>query len=252
MSFDKQNFARTIQEQHAGISPQMWPIMCPDNGHLVLQHPYEININPCDCLWIPATYDASYGPNPAQYDTYMGTFFPSPQTIGQNVVDIFGPTPQVGVMVGAPNFSLRFNTPNNPWILFGLSTGSTFARWGSGGVGISPVGASTFMRSITGPISRLWIKYNAFAYVPNPNVLPLGANQILLMSMLGYSQSSFNRLYPYADPGGANSSAPPSYFYETSCGGYRTSDLNSSDLRVLGQSPYPVAPTPAGAGSTKG
>ena len=172
MSFDKQNFARTIQEQQAGISPQMWPIkLDPGTGanRVSLNSPFEVDINPCDCIWLPVTFDKSYGVHPIQTDPLSGGWFPSPSVAGANVWEMWDSTqPSMQFNFAPPIFGLRFNTPNNPWMLWGLgesciNSGSPLFGWGNTtpGSGVTPRalarwGASSMMRSITGPISRLW------------------------------------------------------------------------------------------------
>jgi hypothetical protein len=248
MSFDKQNFARSIKEQQSGISPQMWPIICPDNGHLVQNHPYEIAINPCDSIWLPATYDKSYGVNPVQLDSRTSQYFPGAQLAGCNVWDVkqvtknpnFSPVP-INVIVQAPCFGLRFNSPNNPWLLWGLQSimvGSTFGPSAQGG--LMDWGRSAMMRAISGPISRLWIQWYSFVQYPGFST-PVGANQIVLMSMLGYSQMTLEQDQSTADPAGILTAIPQEKQTAIICGGYRMPDLNTADLNSLG-SKTPLSP----------
>jgi hypothetical protein len=248
VSFDKQNFARTVQEQQGGISPQMWPILCPDNGHLVVDQPYEISINPCDSIWLPATFDKSYGTNPLQNISFTNRYFPNPAHAGANAYDVnessVNPTPPSApylspAIVAAPLFALRFNSPNNPWLLWGLGNGfnpASLGYWGTvtaGQTPMTPLGHSTLMRSISGPISRLWITYRALgACWGGPT--PVGMNQIVLLSSLGYSQSSLDHSQPVLDPFGIFLAPPPIYDFPLSSGGYRSPDLNSADLLALG------------------
>jgi hypothetical protein len=235
MSLDKQNFARTIQEQQGGIAPQMWPIMCPDNGSLVLNQPYEISINPCDCIWLPATYDKSYGPNPAQSAAGISNYLVNPATMGQNICDLLSTINTPPWITLAPIFGLRFNSPNNPWLLWSL--GGTSLNTFSWGVTdtpqtVGPSGTSTMMRSICGPISRLWIQYYSFCF---PQVS--GANQIVLMSMLGFNQSSMENRSPTVDLGEVLTAPPVQYRNIITCGGYITTQLNTADLQALGVKP---------------
>lgn len=253
MSFDKQNFARTIQEQQAGISPQMWPIKI-DPGTLSLNSPFEIEINPCDHIWLPITYDKSYGVLPLQ-NFVTPPWGAGPAIVGWNTIDVIdtdgpasgGMAPLYGT--NAPVFALRFNTPNNPWLLWGLSTLQTAWRYGpTAGDSWAPAGASTMMRSITGPISRLWCQYYRWAKYHGEDT----TSQVMLLSMLGFNHQSSEHVQAQID-GGTNGPRPdPESVTMIGGGGYRTPDLNSADLRVLGQNPVAVAPTPAGAGSTKG
>lgn len=260
MSFDKQNFARTVQEQQAGISPQMWPIKIDpgDGPALSLNSVFEVDINPCDCVWLPYTFDKSYGYNPIQGSPYASQY-PDPTVIGANIYDSWD-TSQQTYLTSAPVFGLRFNSPNNPWLVWGLgvpqprsglSLGGALAPWG-----VSPghgrLGASSLMRSITGPISRLWCQFYQWAYTGASGFVPYQYQQVMLLSMLGFSQQSDDFQQPVNDATQKLTGPPIEYRSLLSCGGYRTSDLNSADLRVLGQNPMPVAPTTSGKGSATG
>jgi len=243
VSFDKVNFARTVTEQQSGISPQMWPIVCPDNGNLALNHPYEIAINPCDCIWLPCTYDKSYGVNPWQNDPNIGKYFTNPIFAGQNIFDVMQVVSQpVGFpfpyIIQAPHFALRFNSPNNPWLLWGLGEMRQAAAWGASGV--VPWGRQTQMRSISGPISRMWIQYYEFAQWPL-NSAPKGGNQIVLLSMRGYAQESIERIQLVNDTTGILTSPQAEHREILSCGGYRSPDLNTADLSALGVKPTTTA-----------
>ena len=259
MSFDKQNFARTIQEQQAGISPQMWPIKLVP-GALSLNSPFEVEINPCDCIWLPITYDKSYGTNPLQTPGGIMPYAPDSNVFGWNVVDAFDPASPDGsgiapnLHTAAPIFGLRFNSPNNPWLLWSLSTGMVSWRWGfepSPALQTwQPAGSSTFMRSISGPISRMWCQF--YSWTMNGGIVAPQGTQVILMSMLGFSQQSVERRQTQFSTNSGGSRPDPESVNIIGCGGYKTSDLNSADLRVLGQNPMPAAPTTSGKGSTTG
>jgi hypothetical protein len=269
VSFDKQNFARTVSEQQAGISPQMWPIKIDIGGFpgpttIGLNSPFEIDINPCDCIWLPITYDKSYGVNPIQSDTTWGprAGLPDPSVAGGNLIQTWESQANY-YQVTPPVFGLRFNSPNNPWLLWGLGTlrpgpAPLFGiETGNLGAGQFRFGGSSLMRSITGPISRMWCQYYAWGqvrYSPAPDDYASLYQQIILLSMLGFSQESrdFTQPVSNSDAVAIPSGPPPEMWSSTSCGGYRTPDLNSADLRALGVNPMAVAPTTAGAGSTSG
>lgn len=250
MSFDKQNFARTVQQQQAGISPQMWPIICPDNGYLSPNTPYEISINPCDSIWLPATFDKSYGTNPIQSDPTYGQYYPNPTLMGCNMYEVARTTPNPGatytaMLIDAPVFSLRFNSPNNPWMLWGLGNGFASPQpWGEAAANMTYSIRSTMMRSITGPISRLWIQYYLLGG-PDAGGNRVGFNQIVLLSMLGFSQASEELNATLVDPGGVLTSPPTQFREQISCGAYRTTDLNSADLAIIGEAGA-AAPTVTG------
>ena len=251
MSFDKQNFARTVQEQQAGISPQMWPIKL-NPGAISLNSPFEVDINPCDCIWLPYTYDKSYG-QPTRY-RLPGGIMPitcDPTICGQNFADILDAGQGVWVMQ-APIIGLRFNSPNNPWMLWSLGGPFTVGTWGlapSSGK-YRPVGYASMMQSLTGPISRIWCQYYRWGIFYGNSVAAW--QQIVLMSMAGFSHQSTATIDPIFDGNGGLTALPPTIYQSISSGGYRTTDLNSADLRVLGQNPMPAAPTTSGKGSTTG
>ena len=271
MSFDKQNFARSVAEQQAGIAPQMWPIKIDPGtgtGRVSLNSPFEIEINPCDSIWLPFTYDKSYGVHPIQNDPAVGYFWSNPAVCGANMYEIYDTHPNgpnFPFQFTPPTFGLRFNSPNNPWLLWGLACASMGAygtppgssplqAWGSTAPsvprGYARQGAASMMRSITGPISRLWCQFYLWAEV---NGAPYAASQqVMLMSMLGFNQETREFVQPVGDFQGVLPGPPAETQTALNCGAYRTTDLNSADLRVLGQSPYPAAPPTSGKGSTGG
>lgn len=242
MSLDKTNFALQVKEQQGGIAPQFWPILCPDNGNLVLNQPYEICINPCDAIWLPITYDKSYGPNAWQTSkTQPSQWMMDPSIAGQNICDVidysgneaFAAIPAV---IQAPVFGLRFNSPNNPWTLWSLAqTVNNWQPWGAG-AGMGPFGSTTFMRSITGPISRLWIQYYFFAAHPGLAEPPseIGGNQIVLISSLGYSTTNIESQYNVMDAHKLLTTPPPALQRTIAAGGYITPQMNTADLHAIG------------------
>jgi hypothetical protein len=354
MSVDTQNFHRVVKEQQGGINPQMWPIrISPAELGIGLNSPVEININPCDLLWMPSTYDKSYGVNPFQ--SSIGAVYSQcidPILAGQNVGDVFDYNDATSVPWGqeAALFALRFNSPNNPWILWGLSTLLYKKRFGgpqipstapvaqaglamlvngtvtvlnsqtpsrnTGGfqltcsqvvgeqgllsigavtAGVSfqinsdnplddsviswtfiappattaaakaqakkrssksepseadsgpfgtlttPFGQSGCMRSITGPITRLWVQYYRWAtvngnvpYPPPPPSIP--ASQVVLMSMLGYGHETVETVQPHQDNNYALGGVIPSPKQFSIAGNtYLTPQLNTADLNDLGR-----------------
>lgn len=243
MSFDKTNFALSVQQQQGGIAPQMWPIKCPDNGSLALNQPYEININPCDAIWLPITYDKSYGPNAWQTSkTTPSQWMIDPTIAGQNICDVIDYSGNANLtvipaVIQAPIFGLRFNSPNNPWTLWSLAqtANNGWQNWGAGS-GSAPFGSTTFMRSITGPISRLWIQYYFFAAHPGLGspATETGGNQIILMSSLGYSTTSVESQCNVLDSHKILTSPPPNLQRTIVAGGYKMPDMNTADLHTIG------------------
>jgi hypothetical protein len=262
VSFDKQNFARTVSEQQAGISPQMWPIkLDPTNGvppgpaTVGLNSPYEVEINPCDCIWLPITYDKSYGVNGIQSDPAWSYGFVDPAIAGSNIFEMWDAQSN-WLTFEPPIFGLRFNSPNNPWLLWGLGTLQASSQMYGNAVQNFRSGGASLMRSITGPISRLWCQYYKWGgvrYGHAPDNFVATYQQVILLSMLGFRQETREFMQPATNIVAAPDMViPPETWTSLSCGGYRTTDLNSADLRVLGANPVPVAPTTAGAGSTNG
>jgi|GEM_PF-5946896 len=234
MAIDKIDFAHQVQQNQAGLPPGFFPIILnpstggPGGGAMALGQEYEVAINPCDHIWLPTFYDPSIGLNPAQnFNPVAGlytlapfqgpeAFTGAPQTIpvaGMNIFDVNdcssqstgGGNPTSPNVQQAAIFSLRFNSPNAPWLLWSLSNmlntdGSAvlFSLLGSTPTG-ALVGQGDAMRSITGPVSRLWVKYLRWAiisvYDGNAQgwdfpVSSIPASQIVLMSSLGFSQQT--------------------------------------------------------------
>jgi hypothetical protein len=332
VSIDRRDLARVIKEQQGGISPQMWPIrISPAELGISLNSAMEIQINPCDLLWMPSTYDKSYGPNPYQTpSSFVSHNCVDPTVAGQNICDLWEYATQGGYASWyqqAPVFALRFNTPNNPWVLFGLSTLMTSEVFGSPAAppavtffsgtavltngfatvtnpktpainnanwtlqnvqvqgqqgdlslaqvfpgtsfGISssdpldnsviswsfrlnataqsfgnlatPFGQTSCMRSITGPITRLWIQFYRWAvtaagtgppFPPNGPNIP--ASQVVLMSMLGYGHLTSESSQQYTDSSSMLGGVMPSVSQTMLAGNtYLTPQLNAADRGEL-------------------
>lgn len=239
MSVDQADFASVTQQAQAGSLQSFWPIVIPSVGKQ-LRTEYEININPCDALWMPSVFDLSYSRNPGQLPSEVKTAdwncspFPGSAApisgnqlvpdVGYNISDVYNAvSPNVGQLVqAAPIFSLRFNTPNNPYILFGLSTCLGRPHLG---VVENPPSTGGCMRSVTGPISRLWIKFYEWGFSSdgfsnNSN----GENTIVLLSSLGFAQVTMETTTNGVATGVQNLSS----------GGYNTPQLNSANKKYLG------------------
>jgi hypothetical protein len=257
LSIDTADFAHVTTTAQAGNQhPSFWPIVIHPTGWQLLSE-HEININPCDAIWMPTLYDVALGANPAQpyFTTGVASptsayFLPNPgvtalppganfsTVVGSNMTDVY----QNGYRVqAAPLFSLRINSPNNPWLLFGLATelatpytGQLEQWW--------PAGQGGCMRSISGPISRLWIKFYRFAYRQTLPTTP-GQSQggggvtgdeystIVLMSSLGYAQQTIERVQTRDDQGPTPLVA--AWQQTIVSGGYQTPQLNTADRRSL-------------------
>jgi len=229
MSVDKLDVASQAQQAQYGTSQSFWPIIIdamaggPNGTQMQIGEAYELNINPCDHVWLPTYYDPSLGVNPAQFDPRTQTYPPNPLNPNQDAIIFGGPpqyqtfgimnySPQIGINIFdvydayqqtfvqlAPMFSLRFNSPNSPWLLWGLGTNLSFDGAGTlGGIqnGFSQlIGRGDSMRSITGSISRIWVKLLSYAEVWNnysqteKSTSPF-ATRIVLMSTLGFNHQT--------------------------------------------------------------
>lgn len=249
---DRRDFASVTTAAQAGALQSFWPIIIQTKD-LAIHTEIEININPCDAIWMPTVFDLSISQNPAQPPPTnlppsipFGPFYvPDPvvdvsgesiAVVGANLCDVY----QNGVLVqAAPVFSIRINSPNNPWLLFGLSTqiGSVFA---SGNAPHLVAGQGGCMRSITGPISRLWVKFYKFAtweslpFGPiQRGVQNVGLSSIVLMSSLGFMQQTVERGSTWDDDGSGGQTAS-TWTQTIASGGYQTPQINSADKVLLG------------------
>jgi hypothetical protein len=252
MSLDRADFAAVTTGAQAGtLTPSFWPIIIATIG-IALQAEIEININPCDAIWMPSLYDVSIMRNPAQPPPNLPSgwqppyYVPDPIQINGLDYPVVGCNPgdvyQNGQLIqSAPVFSIRINSPNNPWLLFGMSTqlGTAYAAANAPNL---VAGAGGCMRSITGPISRLWVKFSKFgtwnsATLPKDvraGIVNEGNSAIVLMSSLGFAQQTFevNRSWDLTEAGVYNTLA---YSQSISSGGYSTPQLNTADRKVLGE-----------------
>lgn len=242
---DRSDFASVTQLAQGGGQPSFWPIIINTTG-LALQTELEININPCDAIWIPTVYDLSIQQSPGQPPPNLPPgWVPPPYqpdtilingvemaVVGANLADVY----QDGVLIqSAPVFSIRINSPNNPWLLFGLSTqiGTT---WSSANPPNLVAGQGGCMRSLTGPIARLWVKFYRFGTWQSPTLPPRvragteasGMSAIVLMSSLGYQQMTIEQVRTW-DQSATNVFTPSGWSQAISSGGYVTPQLNSAD-----------------------
>ena len=102
-----------------------------------------------------------------------------------------------------------------------------------------PAGSSGIMRSISGPISRMWCQF----YADNErwNSRTSRTQVISYVDVLGFSQQSVERRQMQFSTNSGGSRPDPESVNTIGCG-CKTSDLNSADSRVLGQNPT-AAPT---------
>lgn len=240
MGLDQQDMNRSTQNIQQGGMAQFFPIIIDPTNFKVGQE-VEIPVNPCDHVWLPVFFDMSLGINPFQIEPAANNYAVGPFNgnaavvpfMGMNVIDINDPTgtSSTGMQTQAPIFALRFNTLSNPWLIWSLSKMLTPNR------GVVPVGASSLstmgmgdaMRSITGPIARLWYKLlmpTLLEDVPQT----LNYSRVVLLSTLGYSQQTtgFANDYQEMDPSGlVNPLAVTATGYSVSGGGYVTPQLNT-------------------------
>jgi hypothetical protein len=241
MSIDHADFAAVTQQAQQGSLQSFWPIAIATLATMQLRTEYEINIQPCDSIWMPVCYDLSIARNIAQAPTKTSgqwEFSPTPgpsapvdssgvplPDIGYNVTDVYNPTSKTWSQL-APVFSIRVNTTGNPWLPFGLSTLMGQPMAGSG-ISNTPAQGGA-MRSITGPISRLWVKFYEWGQcggsLPVPGNFPGQQNLVVLMSSLGFAQTTYETV----------SNGVASGLQVVSSGGYFTPQLNSANKKYLG------------------
>ena len=248
---DATDFSAVVQAQQQGGANTWTPILLPAPAIISGQQPVEteINIQPCDCIWLPATYDPSYGINVAQQQGKIGP--PMDEQTGQypwavNVQDKYSLGKfEAGVPFitsQAPIWGLRFNSPNNPWLLWTLARCMDVTQWGDDGsgdpVGQQLVGIGGGMRCLTGPISRLWARLYRAASVSGVN--DTRVNNTYLISSLGYNQVTPETSQAYDDTPnsiiGVNSvltQPAPLSTAGTHGGGYVTPQINSANRKYL-------------------
>jgi hypothetical protein len=252
MSIDQVDFAHVTTQAQAGGLQSFWPILITTAG-IALQTEFEVNINPCDAIWMPTIFDLSISKNPAQPPPNLppGVLFPPPVYVPDSIIDLGGneipvvganlcDVYQNGVLVqSAPVFSIRVNSPNNPWLLFGLSTqiGTAYA---SSNLPNLVAGQGGCMRSLTGPISRLWVKFYKFGtwetmtpQAVKQGVENVGLSAIVLMSSLGFQQQTIEQGRSW-DATGVDSQSTLAWAQTISSGGYTTPQLNTADRKALG------------------
>lgn len=230
MALDRSDFNHQVQQQQFGLQPGFWPIIlnfatgAPGGTQMQVGQEYEININPCDNIWLPTIYDPSIGLNPAQQTpqltvsgiTMAATGLYGAMNAFNNNIAFAG----ISLVAGGPGalwginaydlwdssntnaaciqtatiFSLRFNSASAPWFIWTLSDflgGAASFLPVSGSATRHPwsvVGQGDAMRSISGPVSRLWVKLLAPATVDQTASFPL--SQVVLLSSLGYRQQT--------------------------------------------------------------
>lgn len=236
-TFDANKVTQRLQH---GLQPSFFPIVL-DMTAAATGVEYLANITPCDSIWIPTFFDASLGLNPIQTQLGQPLFPPSVNQlvsgpnynrisggtggspVGMNIFDAFSVGPAI-YHQAATIFSLRFNSVSSPWLLWGLSNllSTDF------GPQTYAIGQGDCMRSISGPIARMWYKKIAPAIINgNPNS---AADRVVLMSSQGYSQQTAGVVCGPLDGSGATPPAMPSQSaYGTVSGGYEITTLNSYD-----------------------
>lgn len=247
MSIDRNDLATQSQEQQYGQVQSHWPIII-NSSQLNLGVPTPVNMLPCDHIWLPVCYDPSIGLNPTQY--VNSTSNPSATTpwvgprdlaknnaiVGINITDVFDMAAKAYI-TRAPIFSLQFNSPNAPWLLWGLGNMLSIDTDGSGGNG-SLIGQGDCMRSITMPITRMWVKILDYGIIDG-NSAPFDAGWIVLMSSLGVNHQTVGSNQPsYADSALATVPNWPQQaasigMFSVSGGGYVTPQINTLERLEL-------------------
>lgn len=293
MSVDRNDFSKEVMNQKRGASPSFWPIVVsPDGGgfgggQMDLNVEYEINVNPCDHIWLPTFFDPSIAINPCQSGGASsralgnaGTLpfqgpnalalsdgaggarilpgYPKP-VLGMNVFDVWDQAEETqdteiyggGYAQQAAIFLLKFNSQNAPWLLWTLGdllsqSATSFQLNGYAGINstsanYAATGQGDSMRSISGPISRMWVKYLQWAnycYGGASVAMPVfspAASQIVLFSTLGFSELTAGAKYP----GGTGGEIAFPNTFSLNGGGYVTPQLNTIEQALLEQSGVP-------------
>lgn len=254
MSLDQQDVAATSLQAQSGMGNQFWPIIFdPGNygapGGLALNTPVEVSISPCDSIILPGTYDLNYGQNDAQLDddgTGNPAILPFTNWCGVNIPDIlsfngFGAQTKWST---AAILGLRFNTPNNPWQMWTVGTvmGITGTTWIGGTDGCNtPSGIAGGIRSIAGPISKLWVqiyRYASYNGAFGGTGGPRSYTRTVFLSSLGFTTqiselngSAVDRSPAVDVPSGV---VPPlGGLTSITSGGYVTPQLNSLDRAII-------------------
>jgi hypothetical protein len=250
MSVDKSDVSLEAQTNLQNIAPQMWAISI-GNPAWQLNVPYEIGITPCDHIWMPACYDPSIATMPTDFVAALKDATPSGgqqtavlQAVNYNTFPVYDPSSTYTsggnpTLIAPPLFSLRFNSINAPWLCWGTPLppiGFTAPGSVSGQPSALPVGASDGMRSISGIITRLWVKYNSWAQYATANVHSYNAagSGVVLLSSMGFRQQTPGTISfaaNYAD------GTPSTGFSQLSTsiegGGYTTPQLNTTERAIL-------------------
>lgn len=259
MSVDQQDLSASYAAAQSGQAAQLFPIVIPnpdpDSGGPGTLTEFEVNINPCDNIWLPINFDYTLGYNQAQTDGYItgtgGDLTPYPPDQFENfpypfmacnvfdIIDTSGEAATDGIIISAPIWAFRFNTPNNPWLLWSLKTYSSLPA--SDGWGL-PVGRSDFMRAINGPISRLWARlvYPCFTaqsvggHLSREVYYP--GCRVVLFSSVGLSQQTCGVEGTVDVDTKALLPSPPPYggYTNLNSGGYVTPQLNTLQRQALG------------------
>lgn len=240
MSLDTNDFNKQIRRSQHGLQPSFFPIVL-DMTAVANGTEFEVNINPCDHIWIPTFYDVTLGQNPVVVfgaPLNAGTAIIGPNFNRAPPAPVFGAGSPVGMNIfdvwnglegfyqqAATIFALRFNSARSPWLLWGLSnllstdyTNGQFA-----------FGQGDCMRSISGPIARMWCKKIAPAFIGG--VANQLADRVILMSSLGFSQQTAGAVASAVDANTAGQ--PPISPMSISGGGYQITVLNSLESMEL-------------------
>lgn len=218
---------QTTRVQH-GLQQSFFPIII-DATLIAPGTEIEVNINPCDHIWMPTFYDPSLGLNPGQSTQvqnmqFLGPDPQSPYTPGLNVFDVIDTFDFIALQT-ATIFSLRFNSPSAPWLLWGLNTMLSFA---SSGI---VCGQGDTMRSISGPISRMWFK-KLIPASASVSGLTNALDRIVLMSSLGFSQQTVGTQANIVN-GNPGTEQGQLWGYSVNGGGYQTPQLNTYEQLKL-------------------
>lgn len=271
MAQDRADFQETAASQlRGGGQPQIAAIIInpltggPGGSPMQLGQSYPVNFNPCDGLWLPGIYDASLGLNPQQQqpdgslpDPYLfgGSYSGNGGQAGLwgiNAWDLWDQSQAAqgnsGLVQAAAVFALQFNSTSAPWLVWSLSD---FLKPDvvmpviapaptSGGL----VGFGDAMRSVSGPISSMNVKYlqwaSAYDVSGQGGIVSVPASRIVLLSTIGLSQQTLGskqNAFASAGLGAAGTAWPQQTLtptqYGVGSGGYVQTNINTLERETL-------------------
>lgn len=248
MSVDQSDVSAVVKQNQQAIGQSMWPILLdPKVVNYQLNAEAEVTINPCDHIWLPTMIDPALFNNSDFANVIVNGWEPSIYGSGGLALlanggantfpinDYSGTAPPVF----APVVALRFNSMNNPYTFWSLGSWPLLIGGDGGASGpIAGMGAYDSMRSISGVITRMWVKWLAFSNIETSSGAGYGtASKLLLMSAMGYNETTVGQSSQTgnlgADSTSANAPGVQTSVTTFSGGGYQTPQMNTVQRLAL-------------------